>query len=768
MNEPALSPWARSLADFIARWGTFKASAFIYSLVLGAALALACAYFYIATGDINWVQVFGVLVFAALGSPLFIYVFIYLIGHLESSLDFLESSSHQEKLLNQSLQENIRRLNFEIEERKKALQAKRQAVDELRNEIIERRQAQQELSEQGYLIRSILDSSPDLFYYRDENGKLAQCNKMFESLVGRPFDWLIGKTVEEIYPDNIAARVLISDLEVENKQSQITLDVEYETDSGEVLWFEMRKVPFYNRNGRYIGILAFGRDITARKRAEQALEQAFLDKGKFIATLSHELRTPLNGIVGLTRMLLDSGVNDQQRSWANTIFSSAETLGNIFNDLIDLDKVDRHELDIACESVNIAEFISDIVNFAGLISQQKGLRLDLQQQGNTDVFASIDPTRLRQVLWNLINNAVKFTKQGEIGVRFECQTAVAKPQLKIVVRDTGIGIAAAEQAKIFDMYYKVEDPNRSNALGSGIGLAVSKALVEAMGGKISVSSELGKGSEFTVFIPLELTEARQSEHSVQCRQLYILLVEDVPLNAEIATSLLEQRGHEVIVAENGEEALALIETEDDLDLILLDMQLPDMSGADIAREVRSHEHLAHIPIVALTANVRKAESELAGIEIQGALAKPLSTVKLDEMFVELFGATMVPNDEPSNKVKIEVVDDQLDILTINDFVQAMGTKGFTRGMTLFEKLYPGYIANMRQFLDSSALLELSEEAHKLKGAASSVGLLVAQQLSKWIELNAEQALVNESHLLELEQAIGVGLARLQQYVATLS
>ena len=172
--------------------------------------------------------------------------------------------------------------------------------------------------------------------------------------------------------------------------------------NGEIRWFELRKLPFINEQGDYIGLLAFGRDITSRKEAAQALETAYKDKGKFIATLSHELRTPLNGIVGLTRMLLDTELNKQQRSWCNTVFSSAETLGNIFNDIIDLDKIDREQLDIAANEINVSDFINDVVNFAGLIAEQKELSFEVKRSGMLDIYALLDPTRLRQVVWNLI------------------------------------------------------------------------------------------------------------------------------------------------------------------------------------------------------------------------------------------------------------------------------------------------------------------------------------------------------------------------------
>ena len=509
--------------------------------------------------------------------------------------------------------------------------------------------------------------------------------------------------------------------------------------NGENRWFELRKLPFINDQGDYIGLLAFGRDITSRKEAAQALETAYKDKGKFIATLSHELRTPLNGIVGLTRMLLDTELNKQQRSWCNTVFSSAETLGNIFNDIIDLDKIDREQLDIATDSINVSDFINDVVNFAGLIAEQKELEFSIERNGTLDVYALLDPTRLRQVVWNLINNAVKFTQHGEVKLTCSREERNDGPWLELKISDTGQGIPEDQLSRIFDMYYKAPDLSGKNAIGSGIGLAVTKALVSAMKGTISVTSTEGEGSCFTVHIPLSLCVA-PTEQSYAGRGLYILLVEDVPLNAEIATNLLEQRGHEVIWAETGEDALSFVETEDELDLVLLDMQLPDINGDEVARQIRADSHFDKLPIVALTANVRSAEEDLEGISVQGALAKPINTIKLDKMLADLFDIQQSESDKPLLTVSKEALEGinagVLDVETIEDFVNSMGLEVFKRSSGLFEKLNPQYQQELQSALNESDREEYKSVAHKLKGAAGSVGLNDVQLHAKKMEHGA--------------------------------
>ena len=738
MTDYSLSPWVRALSSSIKRFGEFKTAAFCYALLLSASLILSSMFYYVAIGELHIVDILAVVFFAAVVSPLIITVLLNSVRQLDASYAYLDSATKQEKLLNQTLKDNINRLNIEIDERKMAFHAKHRAIEELRREIAERKKTQQELAQQGMLLRSIVDSSPDLFYYRDNNGVFAGCNKMFEEVMGKSSREIIGKSAEQIFPTHFLSQVLITDEQVEQTHKPITIDVGYEVE-GEKRWFELRKLPFINDEGDYIGLLGFGRDITSRKEAAQALETAYKDKGKFIATLSHELRTPLNGIVGLTRMLLDTEMNKQQRSWCNTVFSSAETLGNIFNDIIDLDKIDRDQLDIATDSINVSDFINDVVNFAGLIAEQKELEFNIERNGKLDVYALLDPTRLRQVVWNLINNAVKFTQQGKVTLECSRENREEGPWLVIKISDTGQGIPQDQLARIFDMYYKAPDLKGTNAIGSGIGLAVTKALVSAMKGTITVNSSEGEGSCFTVQIPLSLCVA-PTEQSYVGRGLYILLVEDVPLNAEIATNLLEQRGHEVLWAETGEDALSFVETEDDLDLVLLDMQLPDINGDVVAKHIRSDSHFDKLPIVALTANVRSAEEELEGISIQGALAKPINTVKLDKMLADLFDIKQAKCTEPQLKVSEEALKEinahLLDVETIEDFVNSMGLEVFKRSSQLFEKLNPQYQQEMLTSLNSNDREEYKSVAHKLKGAAGSVGLNDVQLHAKVMEYGA--------------------------------
>jgi two-component system aerobic respiration control sensor histidine kinase ArcB len=287
-----------------------------------------------------------------------------------------------------------------------------------------------------------------------------------------------------------------------------------------------------------------------------------------------------------------------------------------------------------------------------------------------------------------------------------------------------------------------------------------------MGGTVTVQSQMNQGSHFTVRLPTAVLQAPTLNQPLVCPELTILLVEDVPLNAEIATNLLEQRGHSVVHAETGEDALALLETEDDIDLVLLDMQLPDMNGDQIARFMQQEPHLAQIPIVVLSANVRKAEQQLEGINIAGALAKPINTNKLDQVLARLFSPSAARQYQTPESDDKEPQDTVLDTNTLQDYLQSLGKGSMQRSMQLFQQLVPGYVNKMVEAATMQHLQEFQEAAHKLKGAAASVGLLWVQQQAKQLE-QVEQPnwTAVQRQLIEFHLTIDTHLQLLQEYLA---
>ena len=650
-------------------------------------------------------------------------------------MDKLEEMRTRDLELNQQMKETISRLNQEIADRKKAEQAREQVMAKLREEVARREQAQIELEQQSSFLRSFLDASPDLVFYRNIDKQFSGCNRAMELLTGKSEKQLIGLTPHDIYDNDTATKVLETDEKVFRHNVSLTYEQWLQYPDGRKACFEIRKVPYYDRVGKRSGLMGFGRDITERKRYQDALENASREKTTFISTISHELRTPLNGIVGLSRILLDTDLNQEQLKYLKTIHVSAITLGNIFNDVIEVDKIERRKVQLDNQPLDFTSFLADLENLSGLLAQPKGLKFVMAPQLPLPHKISTDGTRLRQILWNLIGNAVKFTQQGEIIVRIAYEQ---DETLRFEVQDSGQGIREEEQDKIFAMYYQVTDQHGGKpATGTGIGLAVSRRLAQAMGGNISVSSAPGQGSCFTVVIKApriaEEVEDEGVDDTLPLPALHVLLVEDIELNVIVARSVLEKLGCSVDVAMTGQAALEMFDPLE-FDLVLLDIQLPDMTGMDVSRAIRQRYPDAHLPpLVALTANVLKDKKEYFDAGMDDVLSKPLAVPALTAIIKKFW------DDQPGNDDQAVMTpgsrqsDTLLDIPMLEQYLELVGPGLITQSLTIFEQMMPGYL----DVLDSNLMARdekgIAEEGHKIKGAAGSVGLQHLQQIAKQIQ-----------------------------------
>ena len=555
-----------------------------------------------------------------------------------------------------------------------------------------------------------------------------------EMLTGKSEKQLVHLKPADVYSPEAAAKVIETDEKVFRHNVSLTYEQWLDYPDGRKACFEIRKVPYYDRVGKRHGLMGFGRDITERKRYQDALERASRDKTTFISTISHELRTPLNGIVGLSRILLDTELTAEQEKYLKTIHVSAVTLGNIFNDIIDMDKMERRKVQLDNQPVDFTSFLADLENLSALQAQQKGLRFNLEPTLPLPHQVITDGTRLRQILWNLISNAVKFTQQGQVTVRVRYDEG---DMLHFEVEDSGIGIPQDELDKIFAMYYQVKDSHGGKpATGTGIGLAVSRRLAKNMGGDITVTSEQGKGSTFTLTIHApsvaEEVDDAFDEDDMPLPALNVLLVEDIELNVIVARSVLEKLGNSVDVAMTGKAALEMFKPGE-YDLVLLDIQLPDMTGLDISRELTKRYPREDLPpLVALTANVLKDKQEYLNAGMDDVLSKPLSVPALTAM-IKKFWDTQ--DDEESTVTTEENSKSEalLDIPMLEQYLELVGPKLITDGLAVFEKMMPGYVSVLESNLTAQDKKGIVEEGHKIKGAAGSVGLRHLQQLGQQIQ-----------------------------------
>ncbi|ELM6138119.1 aerobic respiration two-component sensor histidine kinase ArcB [Escherichia coli] len=732
---------AQYYVDLMMKLGLVRFSMLLALALVVLAIVVQMAVTMVLHGQVESIDVIRSIFFGLLITPWAVYFLSVVVEQLEESrqrlsrlVQKLEEMRERDLSLNVQLKDNIAQLNQEIAVREKAEAELQETFGQLKIEIKEREETQIQLEQQSSFLRSFLDASPDLVFYRNEDKEFSGCNRAMELLTGKSEKQLVHLKPADVYSLEAAAKVIETDEKVFRHNVSLTYEQWLDYPDGRKACFEIRKVPYYDRVGKRHGLMGFGRDITERKRYQDALERASRDKTTFISTISHELRTPLNGIVGLSRILLDTELTAEQEKYLKTIHVSAVTLGNIFNDIIDMDKMERRKVQLDNQPVDFTSFLADLENLSALQAQQKGLRFNLEPTLPLPHQVITDGTRLRQILWNLISNAVKFTQQGQVTVRVRYDEG---DMLHFEVEDSGIGIPQDELDKIFAMYYQVKDSHGGkHATGTGIGLAVSRRLAKNMGGDITVTSEQGKGSTFTLTIHApsvaEEVDDAFDEDDMPLPALNVLLVEDIELNVIVARSVLEKLGNSVDVAMTGKAALEMFKPGE-YDLVLLDIQLPDMTGLDISRELTKRYPREDLPpLVALTANVLKDKQEYLNAGMDDVLSKPLSVPALTAM-IKKFWDTQ--DDEESTVTTEENSKSEalLDIPMLEQYLELVGPKLITDGLAVFEKMMPGYVSVLESNLTAQDKKGIVEEGHKIKGAAGSVGLRHLQQLGQQIQ-----------------------------------
>ncbi len=401
-------------------------------------------------------------------------------------------------------------------------------------------------------------------------------------------------------------------------------------------------------------VRAYGLDITsdvALRRAKETAEEAARAKGIFLATMSHELRTPMNGVLGCTQLLKDTSLSDQQRQLIETMHRSAEALLTLVNDILDFSKIEASKMTLEVADVNLRALISDVMTLTEGLASKKGLTLEVKIDADVPEEFRGDPIRLRQILFNLVGNAVKFTTCGGVTVAVSLKSTLSDGSEGVVlqwsVRDTGIGLTSEQQAQLFKAYAQAEASTARRFGGTGLGLMICRQLVELMGGTITVDSVYGKGSTFcytTYLLPAIHREPSASASGAdqqgvgdQAGPVRVLVADDNEINQVVACKFLQKLGCQVEVARTGYEAVEAI-SRTAYDVILMDCEMPEMDGYEATREIRRREDgtLTHLPIMALTGHISDEDAvkcRQAGMD--KVLTKPLTLPALRSSLKEL-------------------------------------------------------------------------------------------------------------------------------------
>ena len=425
-------------------------------------------------------------------------------------------------------------------------------------------------------------------------------------------------------------------------------EFQWQHKDGRILWVETSTSAIYTEQGEFSGFVCVTRETTKKVHAQQELEEAKEEaltasqaKSEFLANMSHEIRTPMNGVLGMLQLLQKTSLNDEQAGYVDTALSSGTSLLTVISDILDFSKIEAGKIDLEKRQFSLNSLSkSTIASFENLVDTNRvSLQLHAAEALTMEVVG--DETRIRQILFNLIGNAVKFTEKGRIDVYLTHNKISDKIiRLNFTICDTGIGITEEKIATLFEPFVQADGSFRRRYTGTGLGLSIVKRLVDLMGGSININSIAGKGTEVCFSLEVELAMQKETaeshvdgEETSGIKQQRILVVEDENINALVVTSMLKKLGHLPTLVNNGQQALEILHKQT-FDCVLMDIQMPQMDGIETAREIRKNSGLnsSTVPIIALTAHAMKGDRErFLDAGMNDYLTKPVEMTDLIEV-----------------------------------------------------------------------------------------------------------------------------------------
>lgn len=474
-----------------------------------------------------------------------------------------------------------------------------------------------------HLLKNVISKLPGHIYWKDTNGVYLGSNEgnIISAGLASP-NYIIGKTDYDLPWKDEADSFRKIDLKVMKTGNPYVQEETGTLHNGTQMTVLSQKVPLRDEKGNIIGIIGNSVDITDLKQTQIALqiakekaEQANQAKSNFLATISHELRTPLSGILGMAQVLHNEKLTLAQRKQLNVILRSGNHLLNLIDDILDFSKLEAGKLEMIYEEFNLHQLIKDIVSDVYQLLLNKDIKSIIEYDSNTSRKIIADSSRVQQIIINFISNAIKFTTKGYIKIIVKSDKR--SKRLKISVRDTGIGIPKNKQNLLFQRFMQLDSKYSRRFTGAGLGLAISKQLVETMGGTIGADSKYRKGSTFWFTLPLTLKvspkklikKIKPSLDDGPIKPTYILLLEDNLVNQEVTKVMLENLGCPLDIVDNGKEALKMFKKHD-YGMIISDISLPGMSGIEVIQKIRAQETgNKHIPIIALTAHVLEEDQK---------------------------------------------------------------------------------------------------------------------------------------------------------------
>lgn len=531
-------------------------------------------------------------------------------------------------------------------------------TQELQLEVEERVRAQETLSAERQVLRALIDNVPDHMYVKDTECRFLLANVSVARQMGaKTPEELIGKTDFDYYPRGLATTFFEDEQRViRTGKAEIDRDEMGLDPQGNTSWVLTTQVPLRDKDGRVTGLVGIGHDITELKkiqaemqRAREVAEAASRAKSEFLANMSHEIRTPLNGIMGMTDLALETALDREQKEYLETVKVSADSLLTVINDILDFSKIEAGRMDLEHVDFDLRDSLESALKTLAVRADEKGLELLCEMAPEVPEVARGDITRLRQVLLNLVGNAIKFTNEGEIAVKVRQGARDGRElALHFTVSDTGIGIPKDKLEMIFDPFAQADSSTTRKYGGTGLGLTISSRLVRMMGGQIWVESEEGRGSHFHFTVRLQIADQKEIKLGnpappEMLRGVRVLVVDDNRTNLRILEGMLKRWEMIPTCAESGELALAELASARSegraFGLIVADMHMPRMDGFELVEHIREKPELCAATIMMLTSAGHRGDAERCQkLGVSAYLLKPIRQSELREAIAKVLGA----------------------------------------------------------------------------------------------------------------------------------
>jgi PAS domain S-box-containing protein len=600
-------------------------------------------------------------------------------------------------------------------------------------DITEQKLVEQELSrseakrkENEYRLNAIMDNSPALIYIKDLEGRYVLANKRFLSFFGLTSKQVIGHKDDEFTTKELADHYKKTDTQVISTREPIETEESIETPAGRKNLL-LLKFPLLSPDHLLLGVSGIATDVTDKEEmlrqnqeALQKAESAQQIQEQFLANMSHEIRTPMNGIQGMTRLLLETKLSDEQKRFTNIISRSLNNLMVIVNNVLDFSSLKTGKFTIDCFAFDLPEIMDEVKKYFEPSLTHKDLRFILTIDKKVPRFVKGDAFRLKQVLTNLMGNAIKFTEIGNIQLAITLQEQTdEQSDILFTLSDTGIGIPKNKLDTIFESFAQAEKKISSGYGGAGLGLTISKGLIELQGGTISVESKEGSGSVFRFIIPFGRTTdedqlATQIDHTETLAGKRILVVEDNPVNQRLIEFVLKKVKTVTDFAANGKEAITLCEKNLPYDLIIMDLQMPVMDGYETTIYLRSQLKLK-TPIIAMTATALKEDQEKSvAVGMNDFMIKPFD---FNDLYIRMNRLLHIatPEPEPIQKEMKETEDKLYDLSLLNELDDPAYV---AEVITFFLASAPKDIKDLTVLLQEKDWIAVSKKAHKVKGSAA--------------------------------------------------